>query len=136
KKMWPLHYGHNHRKYPYPAEGILPIATPAGGYLWDRALEAGVTYRSYGEFVVVFPTATEPARTQVKTLQGHLDEGYRGFDLDFLDMKRADRYLSELKRFESEGEMPRLQIIRLPNDRTHGSSRGKRTPAAYMADND
>ena len=29
----------------------FPIASPANGYLWDRAKEAGVSYRSYGEFV-------------------------------------------------------------------------------------
>ena len=38
-------------KFPYPSEGTFPIAAPAGGYLWDRAREAGVSYRSYGEFI-------------------------------------------------------------------------------------
>ena len=32
--------------------------------------------------------------------------------------------------------MPRLQILRLPNDHTHGASRGWRTPTAYVAEND
>jgi hypothetical protein len=32
--------------------------------------------------------------------------------------------------------MPRLQIIRLPNDHTYGSAPGKRTPTACVADND
>src|ERR1043166_576316 len=76
------------------------------------------------------------AATRVKALQGHLDEGYRGFDLNYYDLKRAERFIAELKRFENEGEMPRLQIVRLPNDHTHGSSRGFRTPTAYVADND
>jgi len=137
EKMWPVTYGHNHpKKYPYPAEGNFPIAFPAGGYLWDRAKEAGVSYRSYGEFVVLFPAPTEPATTKVKALQGHIDEGYRGFDLNYYDTKRAQRFISELKRFENEGDMPRLQIIRLPNDHTFGVARGKRTPIAYVADND
>lgn len=137
EKSWPLMYGHNNpRKYPYPAEGNFDIATPAGGYLWDRAKEAGVSYRSYGEFVTLFTPADAPATTSVKSLKGHLDPGFRGFDLDYLDAQRADRFISELKRFEREGEMPRLQIIRLPSDHTHGTSRGKLTPRAYMADND
>ncbi len=52
EKTWPLQYGHDKRKkYIYPAEGVVPSATPAGGYLWDRAAEAGLSYRSYGEFV-------------------------------------------------------------------------------------
>ena len=137
EKMWPLHYGHNRpKKYPYPAEGNFPIAYPARGYLWDRAREAGVSYRSYGEFVTLFPAPTEPATTKVKALQGHIDPGYRGFDLDYRDVKRAERFISELHRFEAAGEMPRLQIIRLPNDHTYGVARNKRTPAAYVADND
>ena len=32
--------------------------------------------------------------------------------------------------------MPRLQIVRLPNDHTSGASPGKPTPVAHMADND
>ena len=49
EKMWPLDYGHNgSKKFPYPSEGAFPIASPAHGSLWDRAREAGVTFRSYG----------------------------------------------------------------------------------------
>jgi hypothetical protein len=137
EKMWPLNYGHNKpKKFPYPAEGNFPIATPAGGYLWDRAKAAGVTYRSYGEFVDLFPDADELSKPRVKALEGHIDPHYRGFDLDYRDLKRAERFISELKRFETEGDMPRLQIIRLPNDHTHGASRRSRTPTAYVADND
>ena len=137
EKSWPIMYGHNKpRKYPYPAEGNFEIASPAGGYLWDRAKAAGVTYRSYGEFVTLFTDPNEPATTSVKSLKGHLDPRFRGFDLDYSDLKRADRFISELKRFETEGDMPRLQIIRLPNDHTHGVSSGKHTPRAYVAEND
>ena len=32
EKMWPMNYGHNFsKKFPYPAEGYFPIASPAGG---------------------------------------------------------------------------------------------------------
>jgi hypothetical protein len=41
-----------------------------------------------------------------------------------------------LKRFETEGDMPRLQIVRLPNDHTSGAAVGKWTPTAYLGDND
>ncbi len=137
EKFWPLSYGHNKRgKYPYPSEGNFPIATPAGGYLWDRAREAGVTYRSYGEFVSNGKTLKDPAKSRVKSLNGHFDEWYRSFDMDYSDIKRAERYLEELKCFEVEGDMPRLQIIRLPNDHTSGTSLGKLTPTAYVAEND
>ncbi len=137
EKMWPLEYGHNRaKKFPYPAEGYFPIASPAGGYLWDRAGEAGVTYRSYGEFVDIFVATNQPTTARLKALVGHIDPWYRPWDLSYSDQKRADRFISELKRFEGEGDMPRLQIVRLPNDHTHGSTRNRFTPAAYVADND
>jgi len=138
-KTWRLNFPHGHNtsgKYLYPGEGLFPMATPAGGYLWDRAAEAGVTYRSYGEFVTVGKTPQDPSIPRVKALRGHLDEMYRGWDLNYLDAKRADRLLQELKRFEDAGDMPRLQVVRLPGDHTDGARLGKRTPSAYVADND
>ena len=137
EKTWPLNYGHNRdKKYPYPSEGAFPIAAPANGYLWDRAREAGVSYRSYGEFVLAGKKAGEPNWTKLAALQGHFDPEYHVFDLEYPDQKRADRFIAELKRFETEGEMPRLQIVKLPNDHTEGAKAGARTPTAYMADND
>lgn len=137
EKIWPLNYGHGRsKKYPYPAEGKFPVAVPAGGYLWDRAREAKVTYRSYGEFVSNGKTAEQPATTRVSHLQGHFDPYFRSFDTSYPDAKRADRFISELNRFEKEGEMPRLQIVRLPNDHTVGAGVGQLTPTAYLADND
>jgi len=136
EKTWPLNYGHKKSKFPYPSEGVFTVATPASGYLWDRAREAGVSYRSYGEFVQNPTDPSKPATTRIKSLQGHFDPGYRSFDLEYSDVKRAERFISELKRFETEGEMPRLQIVRLPNDHTHGVTAGSRTPTAYVAEND
>jgi len=137
EKSWPLSYGHNrHKKYPYPAEGNFAIARPAGGYLWDRAREAGVSYFSFGEFINNGATPDQPGTSRVAVLQGHFDPWYRGFDMDYPDSKRADRFIAELNRFEREGAMPRLVVVRLPNDHTSGTSVGKPTPTAYMGDND
>ncbi|MBI3878328.1 MAG: YncE family protein, partial [Verrucomicrobia bacterium] len=137
EKFWPLSYGHNKtKKYTYPAEGNFPIATPAGGYLWDRAKQAGVSYRSYGEWVANGKTLNDPRKAKAKSLEGHFDPGYQSFDLDYADTKRAERFIGELRRFEREGDMPRLQIVRLPNDHTSGTTLGKHTPTAAVADND
>ena len=137
EKMWPMDYGHNKSgKFPYPSEGTFAVAAPAGGYLWDRAREAGVSYRSYGEFIADSSKPGQPSHARVKGLEGHFDEWFRGFDLNYEDVKRADRFITELKRFEAQGDMPRLQILRLPNDHTHGGTIGVRTPTAYVADND
>jgi len=56
--------------------------------------------------------------------------------LRFIAQDFAARFISELQRFEKEGEMPRLQIVRLPNDHTSGTSKAARTPTAYVGEND
>ncbi len=142
EKMWPMSYrGSPGRVFGYPAEGAIDYAArPAGGYLWDRAAEAKVTYRSYGEWVAngkKNPDGTfEDGVATAKSLIGHIDPQFRGYDLDYTDVDRAKRFISELKRFEQLGEMPRLQIVRLPNDHTSGTRVGKPTPTAQVADND
>jgi DNA-binding beta-propeller fold protein YncE len=137
EKTWPLVYRPGGKgKLTYPSEGSFDIATPAGGYIWDRCAEAGVTYRSYGEFVDNGPTPDDPAVATVPGLEGHFDPHFRGYDLDFPDVKRAERFIKELKRFENEGELPRFIVLRLPNDHTYGQSAGKPTPTAMVADND
>ncbi|HEX4645555.1 MAG TPA: bifunctional YncE family protein/alkaline phosphatase family protein [Verrucomicrobiae bacterium] len=137
EKTWPLNYGHGQsKKFPYPAEGQFPIASPASGYIWDRALEAGVSYRSFGEFIANGKTPQDPGHSRIAALQGHFDPMYRSFDTDYPDVKRAGRFIGELKRFESEGDMPRLQIVRLPNDHTAGTVPKAPTPTAYLGDND
>ncbi len=137
EKTWPMNYGHSRsKKIVYPAEGRYPIASPANGYLWDRAKAAGVSYRSYGEFVFFSHVAGQPGFARLPALQGHFDPYYHGFDLEYSDAKRADRFIAEFKRFDTDGGMPRLQIIRLPNDHTSGTSPGKLTPSAFVAQND
>jgi YVTN family beta-propeller protein len=138
EKVWPLHYrGSPLKKLPYPGEGAFgEIIRPAGGYIWDRCLEAGISFRTYGEFVQPGKKPTDALKVHVKSLEGHYDPDFRPFDLDYPDQKRADRYLAELARFEKEGGMPRLTIMTLPNDHTSGSKPGKPTPTAQVADND
>jgi DNA-binding beta-propeller fold protein YncE len=137
EKTWPQNYGRNRSgKFPYAAEGSFPVASPSAGYLWDRAREAGVSYISYGEFVNDAARPDQPARARVKALQGHIDPMFRGFDLSYSDLKRADRYIAEFKRLEAADQMPRLQIVRLPNDHTHGSTPFFPTPTAFVAEND
>jgi YVTN family beta-propeller protein len=139
EKVWPLTYRGSPRKKlsAYPGEGVFDhIARPANGYLWDRCAEAGVSYRSYGEWISNGVKPGQPGKARVKALEGHFDPYFQGFDLDYPDQKRADRFIEELRRFERDGGMPRLSIVRLPNDHTSGSKAGKPTPTAYVADND
>jgi YVTN family beta-propeller protein len=137
EKSWPLNYREGGKgKITYPSEGNLPVAFPSSGYIWDRCKQAGVSYRSYGEFITTSKTPGAPAKAKVDALEGHFDPLYRGWDLDYPDVKRADRFIEELRGFEQAGEMPRFIVLRLPNDHTQGTVRGKPTPTAMVADND
>ena len=137
EKTWPLLYrGSREGKLKYPAEGSFTIAQPSSGYIWDRCAKAGVTYRSYGEFIANAAKVGDPSTARVKSLEGHFDPLFHGYDLDYPDVKRAERFIQELKRFEREGEMPQFIVMRLPNDHTYGTSPDKRTPTAMVADND
>ncbi len=143
EKVWPLTYRGSPLKKMnfYPSEGAFDyIARPAGGYIWDRAKEAGVSYRSYGEWIANGKKnkdgTFEDSRATVKALEGHFDPKFRGYDLDYPDVKRAERFIEELKRYEKDGGWPQLVILRLPNDHTFGTREGKPTPTAMVADND
>jgi 6-phosphogluconolactonase (cycloisomerase 2 family) len=139
EKIWPLTYrGSPLKKLDvYPSEGNLdPIARPAGGYLWDRCAEAKVSYRSYGEWCDNGKKPGDPAVAKVKALEGHIDPDFHGWDLNYTDVKRAARFIDELHRFEKEGDLPRLSILKLPNDHTAGTKVGSLTPKAMVADND
>jgi phospholipase C len=136
KKAWPLTY-RGGKKIGYPSEGQYDeAARPAGGYIWDKCAEAGVTYRSYGEWIKTGKTLKDPGKATVKALEGHFDPWYRPWDMDYPDVKRAERFIEELKEFEKTGKLPQFIVLRLPNDHTYGTKAGKPTPTAMVAEND
>jgi len=142
EKMWPANYGR--REGLYLSEGgyrmrnpFGNIAAPPMGYLWDFAKRAGLSYRSYGEFVSWEPSG--PGKTLVATvpgLDGHVHPSYPPFDMTQPDVKKVEIFAEEFNRFVQQGTVPRLSIIRLPGDHTSGTSPGARTPRAMVADND
>ena len=131
---------------PYLGEGLGPfrnpygnLAAPQGGYLWDAANRAGVSVRSYGEFVrhlTRSPNGDVVAAESVPGLKGAVAPSYAGWDLDITDIKRVDTWIAEFRQFERDGNLPQLSIVRLPNDHTAGTKAGSPTPRAMMADND
>ncbi|HYK90792.1 MAG TPA: bifunctional YncE family protein/alkaline phosphatase family protein, partial [Acidobacteriota bacterium] len=134
EKTWPSQYSDRRKTYDY--EGGAAIVAPSAGYIWDACRRAGVSYRSYGEWVSNGLRPGDPGKARAAALEGHIDPHYRGWDLEYSDIDRAKRFLSELKRFESEGEMPRFQVVRLGNDHTKGVQPGALSPRSYVAQND
>jgi DNA-binding beta-propeller fold protein YncE len=117
------------------------VSEPGSGYLWDLAQRAGISFRNYGEFVVdpgFQPDGSQPASytPDKPALVGHTNQDFAGFAMSVPDQKRADVWIAEMQKFDRDGKMPALEIIRLPNDHTSGATAGSPTPRAFMADND
>ncbi len=140
EKLWPTNYGG--RGTPYLSEGGFNIrdqygnfSAPPQGYLWDFAKRAGVSVRSYGEFA----SWTRPGgavRADVPGLEGLVHPSFPPFELSIQDQRRVDIWLEEFKKFERDGALPQLSIIRIGNDHTRGTTRDAWTPRAMVADND
>jgi YVTN family beta-propeller protein len=147
QKTVPLNYGGKGRSYDYegtnrgsrPAEGE-DAAEPANGYLWDLAKRRGITFRNFGEFVLSQrgdDRELPPWYVGLKPfLESHTDSAFPGFDTSIPDQVRMDVWLAALQRYQRSGQMPALQIVRLPNDHTSGARVGAPSPRAQMADND
>ncbi|WP_338256836.1 beta-propeller fold lactonase family protein [Dictyobacter halimunensis] len=172
EKMWPQNYSPGPgRNRPYDFEGDSKINLSPGGYLWDSAAQAGISYRDYGEFykfssaaphlipadqasscpgpiahsytgvtipagqVLCFPAGSVNPQT-TPNLVGHFDPKYRTFDSNYRESDRVAEWQREFNQFVSNDNLPQLEFLRLPNDHTQGTTPGKLTPQAAVAEND
>ena len=127
EKTWPTSYGGRGGTYDY--EGTREIASPDKGYFWDLCQRAGVTYRSYGEFVW-------DGQTDVEALKGHYDAQFPSYDLSIQDVYRYEQWQKDFDSLLAIDAVPQFQVIRLGNDHTAGARLGMPTPKAMVADND
>jgi DNA-binding beta-propeller fold protein YncE len=139
QKLWPTEYAGRHKLYDFEEQD--PTALPPAGYIWSNAAMAGIPVRNYGFMVENKKEAAPPGADQLAAVNDPVlakftNRAYRGFDLDYRDVDRARTFLSDLAEFEKTGNMPRLMVMRLPNDHTSGVSAGKLSPLAMAADND
>jgi YVTN family beta-propeller protein len=146
EKVWPMNYGDRGGSYLSEGGGAVRnaygnIAAGPSGYIWDSAAKAGVSVRSWGEFVDRGPDEKEgvlgqKVKASVPGLKDRVDPDYPPFDLKIKDCDRVAIFLEKLKGFEARGDLPRLSIIRLGNDHTAGTKPGYPTPRAMIAEND
>ena len=127
EKTWPTNYSGRGGTYDY--EGTRAIAYPEKGYIWDYCQRAGLTYRSYGEFV-------DDGKANLKSLRGHFDPDFPGFNLSVMDTIRYAHWAQDFDSLLAIGAVPQFNTIRICNDHTSGAALGKPTPRAYVADND
>jgi YVTN family beta-propeller protein len=131
EKLWPSYYGR--RRGVYDFEGGEAAAIPPAGFLWTNARAAGLSVRSYGVWAV---QAGGSLTVKDPGLTADTDSDYAAFDLDTPEQTRVDEFLRELGEFEAKGELPRLMLVRLPNDHTAGRAPDKATARAMMAEHD
>ncbi len=138
QKLWPNSYAKRRKHYDYEEQD--PASLPPAGFLWTNAAQRGISMRNYGYMV---NNKKEPGDDGVQVesvrdpvLAGVTNTFYRGFDLEYPDVKRAQTFLRDLQQFEANDNMPKLLVMRLGNDHTSGTAAGKVAPLSSFADND
>lgn len=105
------------------------------GYIWDNALQSGVSIRNYGESVN-YNAKSGLSSTVVPGLNQYTDQNYPGWYFKISDVTRVDEWAKEYNQYEQNGNLPQFETVYLPNDHTEGTSPGHPTPQAYLAQND
>jgi YVTN family beta-propeller protein len=137
QKNWPANYSGRGRPYDFEGDNLANAAgrDPNNSYLWDRLYRAGISFRNYGFWVLfgVSPATPEPSEPE---LAGNTDPLYAGYNTAITDQTRIDEWLREFHNYEASGTLPTVELVRLPNDHTVGTTPGRPTPKAMVADND
>jgi YVTN family beta-propeller protein len=149
ESLWPSNY--SGRGAPYPSENgdgaIAPNRAAKDAYIWDRLADQGVSFRNYGFYVNT--TAGNVNTAYDPVLDARTDHAFRGFDMScpdnpdtFVPLKadcgtpRFQAWKTEFDGYVQRGDLPAVELVRLPNDHTAGTRAGSPTPRAYVADND
>ncbi|HMA46312.1 MAG TPA: alkaline phosphatase family protein, partial [Frankiaceae bacterium] len=140
QKSWPPNYGGRNKPYDFEGGNLAtsPGRDPERGYLWDRLDQDAVSYRNYGFWIVLPGTVDRPnevAGTE-PSLAAHTDHAFPGYNNAIKDQVRVDEWLREFHRYEADGSLPTVELLRLPDDHTSGTTPGAPTPKAQVADND
>ena len=138
------------------------LATKQHGYLWNSALAAGLSVRSYGVYddqnrYAPNPGAYGVADTQIPRDPNPFADGvpmgfpsnpvltpindvyFRGIDTGYPDYDRVQEWKREFDIDEAAGKLPDLTLLRLGADHTGSFSnavQGVNTPETEEADND
>ena len=138
QRTWPMEYaGRTYADYGDTLEGAR---SAPGGFLWNKAAEAGVSFYNYGFFAKNLP---DPPDIGIQigdvadpVLKPHTNYYFRQHDRTFSDIDRIQVFLNDLAGWEKSGEMPRLILMTIGNDHTEGMRPGIRSPISCVADND
>ncbi|MEZ0325943.1 MAG: alkaline phosphatase family protein [Fimbriimonas sp.] len=139
-------FGGFNRSYTF---GDDPITYSSSGFIWDRVLGAGLSFRNYGEmnysdalpkrtYKEILDAYKQGHRTKftnnigVERVRRYSDLDYPGWNMEIPDQARVDEFLLEFREFEKSGHFPSFTILYLPQDHLGGPVSSR----AHMADND
>lgn len=132
EKTWPSNY--SGRGDYYAAEGGYRMGNNKSGFFWDNCKKAGVSYRSYGEFVNKGKGGI--LKESIPVLKGHICPDYEPWNLGFRDTARFRQWKADFDSLLSKNEVPRFNTVRMGGDHTQGMRLGAMTQYAHAADND
>ncbi len=136
EKLWPVTYGGHSKAAPSNAY------VPAGGHLWDLAKKKGLTYRSYGEYATRSSDGTTmEASPGVGNLYGHVAPKYKMPGMRDTDnarefIKEFDEYERNFDNADPNKRLPNLIVMSMPENHTAGTTPGRPTPRAMVANGD
>lgn len=123
EKNWPTSYGSR-------GPGAVGLTGKNKIYIWDQAKRANVSYRTYGEFINADNTP------QIPVLKDHFAKAYPTHDLRDPDTLRYHAWEHDFDSLVRNNAVPRLNTLRMLSDHTEGTTAGRPTPFAHVADND
>ncbi|HSU80308.1 MAG TPA: alkaline phosphatase family protein [Candidatus Angelobacter sp.] len=133
EKNWPANYSGRGRQYDF--EGTNEATYSEKGFLWDEAKRSGISFRDYGEFIS-YSFKKKKWIPEDPSLKGYYDPRFPGWSLNISDLTRYQEWAREFDQYIKNGQLPQLEIVRLPNDHTFGTRPGKLSPQSMMAQND
>jgi len=110
-------------------EGQSSVAHPQKGFMWDHAHRAGISYRSYGEFV-------DDYKPNIPVLKNQHCNYFTSWDETVRDTSRFGQWKRDFDSLLAINAVPSLNTLRFINDHTEGVRKGRPTPFAHVADND
>jgi len=139
-------FGGFNRSYTF---GDDPLTYSSTGFLWDRVLGVGLSFRNYGEMDYAEPPKGMKLRDilaarakgqrltykhsiGIERLRRYSNPDFPGWNMEIPDVERMDHFLREFREFERRGTFPNLTIVYLPQDHVGGSVSSR----SHMADND
>ncbi len=130
--------------------GDDPLTYSSTGFIWNNALQHGLTFRNYGEFdYASVPSGASWAEIYadftngthaityaqnigVASLRPYSSTNVPGWNLNIPDQVRAYGFIKELNAAQAKGNWATFHLLYLPNDHTGGTPPAQ----AQVADND